>query len=322
MKQALSVAILVSTFWATSLSFSVVIPSTKRGSRTSRNLSSSNLQFDLHPSILDISAKDWDSCLSPDSSPFLQHSFLKCLEEANCVSPQTGWVPSHVSISSKGQVVGFVPLYVKMHSMGEFIFDSGWAEAAQANNISYYPKLLVGVPFTPATCPKVLIKPSLLKTKADIGHLRKMLSLFLKKVAQESKCSSVHINFLTEEEASDIAGEIFLQEDNNSTLEDISQFSNATTFSYKDKDQYHRRTSIQYHWSNSNSKDNGRPYRSFDEYLKCFKSKRRISIRRERQKVQVDEDIQIDAILGKVRLQKKKMAIRYLVIKFASNIVI
>jgi predicted N-acyltransferase len=65
------------------------------------------------------------------------------------------------------------------------------------------------------------------------------------------------------------------------------------------KDNYLRRTSLQYHWTNSNVNNDGKPYESFDDYLGCFKSKRRITIRREREKVQYDEGIRVEAITGK-----------------------
>jgi predicted N-acyltransferase len=310
MRKLLAVAVCVSTFLAQSLCFtshqvsiqpknSILLAKRKK---SDDEIVKSVVQFNLHPSIQNISAQEWDGCLATDgsSSPFLEHAWLRCLEESKCIERETGWVPRHVSIKMDGEVCGFVPLYIKAHSMGEFIFDSGWADAAQANNIDYYPKLLVGIPFTPATGTRILLNPSILErnTKAQVAKLRKMLSIFLKKVARENKLSSVHINFLTEEEAEDIAGDL----NEGSNLEKLlpGKIKSAWKgFQYLDQDQYHRRTSLQYHWTNSNSKDNGLPYKSFEEYLMCFKSKRRITIRRERQKVQVDADIRIDAVVGK-----------------------
>jgi predicted N-acyltransferase len=255
------------------------------------------VDFQLHSSITNIPPETWDSCLKSDgsSSPFLEHAWLRCLEESKCASPETGWIPQHVSILVDGKAVGFVPLYIKGHSMGEFIFDNSWAEAALANGIEYYPKLLVGVPFTPATGERVLLHPTVLEqySRVEITCLRVLVASFLKQIATSNKISSVHLNFLMEEEATDIAGELKpfrLQDRVQAMLERLK---------YTDKDDYLRRTSLQYHWKNANSKNDGKPYKSFDEYLGCFKSKRRITIRREREKVKDDENIRIDAVVGK-----------------------
>lgn len=75
-------------------------------------LTLSDIEFDLVPSICDISQEDWDSCLSLDSSPFMQHSWLRCLEESGCASAETGWMPSHVAIRSGERACGFVPVSV------------------------------------------------------------------------------------------------------------------------------------------------------------------------------------------------------------------
>lgn len=312
MRKLLAVAICISTFWAQSLCFtsepvSIQSKTTKssmsaRSEKIEEEKIRSVVQFNLHPSIQNISAEEWDSCLAKDgsSSPFLEHAWLRCLEESKCIDQETGWIPRHVSIKVDGEVCGYVPLYIKSHSMGEFIFDSGWAEAAQANNIEYYPKLLVAVPFTPATGTRILLGPTFLErnTKSQVAKLRKMLSVFLKKVARENNHSSVHINFLKEQEAVDIGGAFNEGSDLGNFLPEKIK-SAWKGFQYVDQDDYRRRISLQYHWTNSNSKKNGLPYKSFDEYLECFKSKRRITIRRERQKVQVDEDIRIDAVVGK-----------------------
>lgn len=261
-----------------------------------------NIEFRLNPSISDISAESWDACLDEHSSPFLEHAWIRCLEESRCASAETGWVPQHISITIDGEIKGYVPLYLKAHSMGEFIFDNAWAEAAHQNGIKYYPKLLVGVPFTPATGKRILLHPDL--SRNQVADLRRAVGDFLKQVAESNKISSVHINFLTDEEASDLS--TVLQEPNDNHGSSSSSSSNSIADSVKamlsqlsKKDKYLRRTSLQYHWTNSNSKNNGKPYDTFDEYLSCFKSKRRITIKRERQKVQEDEGIRIDAVVGK-----------------------
>jgi len=264
-----------------------------------------DIQFQLHSSISDIPQERWDQCLMDDdlASPFLQHSWLRCLEESNCVSKDTGWMPQHLSIVIDGiPWCGFVPLYVKTHSMGEFIFDSGWADAAAANGIDYYPKLLVAVPFTPVTGRRILLHPNCRKklSRGTVTVLRKSLASFLKLIARNNKLSSVHLNFVLEEEALDIAGEL-LKSSEEETDTSIQQTFKSLMKKFKSGEGsgYIRRTSLQYHWSNANALRNNDPYTDFEEYLSCFKSKRRIAIRRERTKVQDDEDIRIDAVVGK-----------------------
>jgi hypothetical protein len=264
-----------------------------------------DIQFQLHSSISDIPQERWDECLMDDdlASPFLQHSWLRCLEESNCVSKDTGWMPQHLSIVIDGTpFCGFIPLYVKTHSMGEFIFDSGWADAAAANGIDYYPKLLVAVPFTPVTGRRILLHPRCRQkfSKGTIAVLRKSLASFLKLIARNNKLSSVHLNFLLDEEALDIAGAVHQSSDEDQDASIQQTFKSLMKkFKSGEGSGYIRRTSLQYHWSNANAMRNNEPYSDFEEYLSCFKSKRRIAIRRERAKVQDDEDIRIDAVVGK-----------------------
>jgi len=261
-----------------------------------------DIQFQLHSSISDIPQERWDQCLVDDdhASPFLQHSWLRCLEESNCVSKDTGWMPQHLSIVIDGTPwCGFIPLYVKTHSMGEFIFDSGWADAAAANGIDYYPKLLVAVPFTPVTGRRILLHPKC-RQKLSRGTVRKSLASFLKLIARNNKLSSVHINFVLDEEALDIAGRVQQSPelDQDSTVQ--HSFKSLTKkLKSGECSGYIRRTSLQYHWTNSNALMNNEPYTDFEQYLSRFKSKRRIAIRRERAKVQDDEGIRIDAVVGK-----------------------
>lgn len=285
------------------------------------------LEFEMVPSILDIPSEEWDACLSsaasPDggsepSSPFLEHSWLRCMEESGCASPETGWVPQHVRVvghsvqdgEQQQQTLGFVPLYVKGHSMGEFIFDTAWSEAAQANGIDYYPKLLVGVPFTPASGRRFLWHPSAYERFGNGGdnssedgmrQLNRAAGAFLRRLASSNGLSSVHCNFLTDVEATDLCGPLddVLIGDRDSTSG--PSFVDKLLRRSKDvvKDDYLRRTSLQYHWSNRNPKNGMAPFADFGEYLGCFKSKRRISIKRERSKVLDEQGIRVDAVVGR-----------------------
>jgi predicted N-acyltransferase len=110
-------------------------------------------------SISDLGAAEWNA-LAGSEQPFLRHEFLLSLEESGCTTPRTGWAPRHVVVEdAQGRVQGALPLYLKSHSRGEFVFDFAWANAYAQYGIKYYPKLLSAVPFTPVTGPRLLIAP-------------------------------------------------------------------------------------------------------------------------------------------------------------------
>jgi predicted N-acyltransferase len=111
--------------------------------------------FAFIDSIAQIESADWDALIT-DNSPFLQHAFLMALEQSDCVSRQTGWQPHHCLIYQQQRLVAALPLYIKYHSYGEYIFDFAWAQAYQQQGLHYYPKLLCGIPFTPVTLSKLL----------------------------------------------------------------------------------------------------------------------------------------------------------------------
>lgn len=252
------------------------------------------LTFELHPSISQIDSEKWNLC---GESPFLQHAWIACLEQSGCASSKTGWSPQHIEIRNDNVTIGFVPMYVKGHSLGEFIFDQGWAEAAYKVGIDYYPKLLVAVPFTPATGERILwhhiVKDSYSTT--EIAKLNQAVASFLKQLAVSNDLSSVHFNFCLEGEADDIVGPV--------EVESSPERNDIFSFLQSPKDDYLRRTSIQYHWTNENPKNDRKPFSSFDDYLQCFKSKRRINIKRERRYVLEDCGIRIDALRGKQILE-------------------
>ncbi len=139
---------------------------------------------------------EWDALVG-DESPFLEWAWLASLEEARCVTRRTGWLPQHLVLHDDGgRLVGACPLYVKGHSQGEFVFDHGWAQAAQRAGIAYYPKLLVATPFTPATGVRFLADPSV-----DRGAVVRELGSALRELCGVESYSSVHVNFCRSEEA-------------------------------------------------------------------------------------------------------------------------
>ena len=108
-------------------------------------------------SLAEIAPGEWDA-LAGDQ-PFVSHAFLSLLESTGCVGRAAGWRPAHLLMREGGTLVGALPAYLKNHSWGEFVFDFGWAQAYQRAGLAYYPKLVVAVPFTPATGPRLLLRP-------------------------------------------------------------------------------------------------------------------------------------------------------------------
>src|ERR687896_1860551 len=97
--------------------------------------------------------------LEPPNFPFFDFEFLRALEHSGSIGDASGWSPVYLVCKEGGRVLGALPLYLKTDSYGEYIFDWGWARAYREHGLSYYPKLVAAVPFTPATGPKLLVRP-------------------------------------------------------------------------------------------------------------------------------------------------------------------
>jgi hypothetical protein len=145
-----------------------------------------------------VDAASWNALVG-DGSPFLEWEWLASLEEAGTVCPETGWLPQHLTVWRGEALIGACPLYVKGHSMGEFVFDQGWAAAAERAGLAYYPKLLVGVPFTPVTGARFLAAPD------DAPLVTHLLAEALERVCSDQHLSSVHVNFCLPDEAAALA---------------------------------------------------------------------------------------------------------------------
>ncbi len=144
--------------------------------------------------ISEVEAGDWDFCAG-GRDPFVSHAFLLALEQSGSVTAETGWQPQHLLIIGEDEKAqGAVPLYLKSHSYGEYVFDWGWADAYERAGGKYYPKLQAAVPFTPATGPRLLLAPSAPEKFAD-GLIGGMVQ-----VARHHEVSSLHITFPTEEQ--------------------------------------------------------------------------------------------------------------------------
>ena len=145
-------------------------------------------------SIGEVDAAAWDACAGGDH-PFVRHAFLDALERSGSVSGRTGWAPYHLVIEGERQeLIGAVPMYLKSHSYGEFVFDHGWAAAYERAGGDYYPKLLVAVPFTPVTGPRLLIRPG-----PESAEVERYLLAGCIEVGSRHEVSSLHINFLDED---------------------------------------------------------------------------------------------------------------------------
>jgi predicted N-acyltransferase len=151
------------------------------------------------PRIADVSAAAWDACANPTGlpyHPFTAHAFLEALEESGSATAKTGWAPQHLVIEEKGgALAACLPLYVKSHSYGEYVFDHGWAEAFHRAGGRYYPKLLAAVPFTPATGRRFLVRPG-----TDEDEARSILIAGALALVERHDLSSFHLNFVTPEE--------------------------------------------------------------------------------------------------------------------------
>ena len=132
----------------------------------------------------DFPADTWNA-LAGDS-PFLQHAFLDALETTGCVGADIGWEPVHLALFRDGRLDAAMPLYVKHHSWGEFVFDWAWADAYRRHGLDYYPKLVCCAPFSPVPGPRLLAT-----NDAD----RAALIQAALKLTHDSGCSSFHLLF-------------------------------------------------------------------------------------------------------------------------------
>ena len=117
-------------------------------------MSDMDLSAEFLPSLSDIDAQDWNR-LAGDDYPFLRHEFLYGLETTGCTNSESGWQPCHLVLRDAQGLLGIMPLYLKSHSYGEYVFDWSWADAWRQSGLDYYPKLVTAIPFTPATGPRL-----------------------------------------------------------------------------------------------------------------------------------------------------------------------
>ena len=164
-------------------------------------MSDQTLRLEIVTSLANVHQEDWDSCACPEMSdkgrpndPFTTYRFLKALEDSGSVGEGTGWDPCYIMAYQGNELIGCAPMYRKMHSQGEYIFDQNWAHAYERAGGMYYPKLQIAVPFTPATGRRFLVKLHV----ADIA--RQALIQGALQFGAQNKMSSLHITFCTKSE--------------------------------------------------------------------------------------------------------------------------
>lgn len=199
------------------------------------------MRIELIPSIHAIDEAAWDALVG-QNDPFVEHAFLAVLEDSGSVGASAGWEPLHVTVWDEASLVGALPLYVKTHSYGEYIFDWAWADASERLGQPYYPKLVSMVPVTPVTGRRFLLAPNVEPARVVPRLLDGCFE-----AAEAVHASSIHLLFLTEQEQQWVDGDPRLQ----------------------------RRLSFQFHWHNEG-------YQEFDDFVREFRSSMRKKLRKER----------------------------------------
>lgn len=175
------------------------------------------LQLRVLQSISQVSARAWNALLRPGDAPVLRWEWLHAMEASGSAAPERGWVPMHFTLWDRDALVAAAPAYEKHHSMGEYVYDFGWAQAAQQLGVAYYPKLLVGLPLSPLTARRFI---------TDAPAHRDALLDAMTGAARDERLSSVHVLFPPAAEATAL-----------------------------EHDGFFRRSTMQYHWRNPGYRD-------------------------------------------------------------------
>jgi len=153
-----------------------------------------NYRTGIVSTLAEIGETAWTGLLAQqaEANPFLSYAFLHALHESGCASIESGWQPNYLVLWQGDTLAAALPLYLKMHSYGEYVFDWAWANAYAEHGLAYYPKLLSAIPFTPVSGARLM---------ARNGEARAALLAFLQTQQQAAEVSSTHILFPPEEEA-------------------------------------------------------------------------------------------------------------------------
>jgi len=191
-------------------------------------MADTDLTIRMVRSFADIDPTAWDACANPPAqtdsfleeaesnyqeerfNPFITHAFLSACEASGSAIPRTGWGGAHILVEdAEGRLLAAAPCYLKSHSMGEYVFDQGWADAYERAGGRYYPKLQISVPFTPAPGRRLLLAAG---PRAE--EARAALISGLRAVMEKTGASSTHVTFLTKAEWETLGAEGFLQRTN------------------------------------------------------------------------------------------------------------
>lgn len=216
-------------------------------------------------SIGDVSPAHWDALFVPEEggrpgNPFLRHAFLSALEDSGSADAESGWKPHHLVLEANGVPAVALPLYLKDHSYGEFVFDWGWAEAWSRHGLAYYPKLLSAVPFCPSEGPRVGFSSDEALEPAVAALWRALIE-----ETERHGRSSWHLLFADAASRApwaDVAGDRLLE-----------------------------RQDVQFHFLNPG-------FETFDDFLGSLRSKRRKNVRKERRRV-ADQGVTLERQVGK-----------------------
>ncbi|MEP4145887.1 MAG: GNAT family N-acetyltransferase [Halioglobus sp.] len=151
------------------------------------------LNAEFVTSMTQVDPQEWEGLCGIDY-PFLSHRFLLGLEESGCTNADNGWQPCHMILRDNQRAVAALPLYLKSHSYGEYVFDWSWSQAWEQSGLQYYPKLISAIPFTPATGPRLCHLPELSPTEAWDFSVRA-----LEQFCRQQNLSSWHLLFPDEE---------------------------------------------------------------------------------------------------------------------------
>ena len=227
-------------------------------------------RVEVHDTLAGIPAAAWDALAGEQL--FMRHAFLRAFEDTGAVCPATGWTPCHLALWQGDTLVAAMPLYLKTHSRGEYVFDYAWADAWQRSGLEYYPKLLGAVPFTPVTGPRLLAR--------DVQAHQHLAQAALA-LAEQLRVSSLHVLFPREADRARLAATGLLM-----------------------------REGVQFHWRNGATDarpvqpdqaattdpsatsggeiplaDGGERFASFEAFLATFSHDKRKKIRQERRRV-------------------------------------
>jgi uncharacterized protein len=210
-------------------------------------MSASNYVTRVLNAPTEVSAEAWNALLAfeADPSPFMRHEYLAAMHTAGAAVAATGWQAQFVTLWQGDTLMAACPMYLKRHSYGEYVFDWAWANAYEEHGLSYYPKAVVAVPFTPVPGARLL---------ARNGQARLALVKALIDHASQEDLSSLHLLF--------------------AQPQDIAACETAGLM---------LRHTVQFHWSGLDPA--GQPYRDFDHFLASMQQEKRKKIRQERRKV-------------------------------------